>query len=175
MSTTNQDKPSGKPRQRGRKADARGQKPEQESPMPDRRDEDQVDAIIASSEIAPSEAASSEVTSTKVAADSAAAPAHDHPIGIQAIANAYGDYTRRSLQQSQSFVEKLMGVRSLDKAIEVQTEFATQSYANFVAESQKICKLYGELAKQILQPWDFAARMTEAGLASWPAASQSRH
>ena len=27
-----------------------------------------------------------------------------------------------------------MGVRSLDKAIEVQTEFATLAYANFVAE-----------------------------------------
>jgi hypothetical protein len=180
MSTTQQDKPGGKPRQRGRKPDARGQKPEQQSPTLDRRDEDQVDPIIASSEVAQSEIGSSEVTSTEVAstdvaANSAAAPAHHHPVGIQAIANAYGDYTRRSLQQSHSFVEKLMGVRSLDKAIEVQTEFAKQSYENFVAESQKIYKLYGELAKQVLEPWHFAARITEAGLASWPAASQSRH
>ncbi len=63
-----------------------------------------------------------------------------------------------------SFVEKLMGVRSFDKAIEVQSEFARQAYANSVAESQKICELYGELAKQIFRPWEgFAAKVTQAG------------
>ena len=75
-------------------------------------------------------------------------PAHCRPISIQTIANAYGDYTKKSLHETGSFVEKLMAVRSFDKAIEVQTEFARQAYANFVAESQKICELYGELASR---------------------------
>jgi hypothetical protein len=47
-----------------------------------------------------------------------------------------------------------MGVQSFDKAIELQTEFARQAYANFVAESQKILELYSELAKQIFKPWE---------------------
>ena len=56
-----------------------------------------------------------------------------------------------------------MGVRSFDQAIEVQTEFTRQAYANFVAESQKICELYNELAKQIFMPWQrFAAEVTQA-------------
>jgi hypothetical protein len=60
-------------------------------------------------------------------------------------------------------VEKLMRAPSFDKAIEVQTEFARQAYANFVAESQKICELYSELAKQIFRPWEgFAATVTQA-------------
>jgi hypothetical protein len=58
------------------------------------------------------------------------------------------------LQQSgtKSFVEKLSGVKSLDKAIEVQTEYAKSAYETFVAESQKIAGLYTDLAKQTFKP-----------------------
>jgi len=94
----------------------------------------------------------------------AVAPAHSFPISIQTIANAYGDYTKKSLQDTRSFVEKLMGVRSLDKAIEIQSEFARQAYETFVAESQKISELYSELAKQIFKPFGgFMAKVTQAG------------
>jgi hypothetical protein len=95
----------------------------------------------------------------------AVAPADNCPVSIQTIANAYRDYTKKSFQETGSFVEKLIAVRSFDKAIEVQTEFARQAYANFVAESQKICELYSELAKQIIfRPWEgFAAKVTQTG------------
>jgi phasin protein len=95
----------------------------------------------------------------------AVTPADNCPVSIQTISNAYRDYTKKSLQETGSFVEKLMAVRSFDKAIEVQTEFARQAYANFVAESQKICELYSELAKQIIfRPWEgFAAKVTQTG------------
>ncbi|MDE2603288.1 MAG: phasin family protein, partial [Bradyrhizobium sp.] len=46
-----------------------------------------------------------------------------------------------------------MGVRSFDKAVEVQTDYARQTYANFVADSQRICGLYAELARQTFRPW----------------------
>ena len=72
--------------------------------------------------------------------------------GLQAIASAYGDYTKRSFEDTKSFVEKLSGVKSLDKAIEVQTEFAKSAYETFVAESQKIAGLYTDLAKQAYKP-----------------------
>jgi Phasin protein len=70
------------------------------------------------------------------------------PIDFQIIATAYSDYTRKSLEQTRSFAEKLAGVRSLDKAIEIQTEFARQAYETFVTESQKIRELYSVLARQ---------------------------
>jgi phasin family protein len=72
--------------------------------------------------------------------------------GLQAIASAYGDYTKKSFEDTKSFVEKLSGVKSLEKAIEVQTEFAKSSYETFVAESQKIAGLYTNLAKQTFKP-----------------------
>jgi phasin family protein len=72
--------------------------------------------------------------------------------GLQAIASAYGDYTKKSFEDTKSFVEKLSGVKSLDKAIEAQTEFAKSAYETFVAESQKIAGLYTDLAKQTFKP-----------------------
>ena len=72
--------------------------------------------------------------------------------GLQAIASAYGDYTKKSFEDTKSFVEKLSGVKSIDKAIEVQTEYAKSAYETFVAESQKIAGLYTDLAKQTFKP-----------------------
>ena len=65
--------------------------------------------------------------------------------GIQAIANAYRDYTRKSLEDAQSFAEKLSAARSLDKAVEAQAEFAKKACENFAADSRKIRELHREL------------------------------
>jgi phasin family protein len=83
--------------------------------------------------------------------------------GFQAIASAYGDYTKKSFEDTKSFVEKLSGVKSLDKALEVQTEYARSAYETFVAESQKIAGLYTDLAKQTIKPIEgMVAKFTPA-------------
>ncbi|MDB5609226.1 MAG: phasin family protein [Bradyrhizobium sp.] len=85
--------------------------------------------------------------------------------GVQAIASAYGDYTKKSFEDTKSYVEKLTGVKSLDKALEVQTEYAKSAYETFVAESQKIAGLYTDLAKQTFKPLEgIAGKFTPAGV-----------
>jgi hypothetical protein len=73
--------------------------------------------------------------------------------GVQTIAAAYGDYTKKSLEDTKCFVEKLARVRSFDKAVEVQAEYAKTAYETFVAESRKIRGLYNDLAKQTFKPF----------------------
>jgi hypothetical protein len=93
--------------------------------------------------------------------DTGIASSDTFPGGFQAIATAYGDYTKKSFEDTKLFVEKLSGVKSLDKAIELQTEFAKTAYETFVTESQKIATLYSDLAKQSYKPFgSFAAKMT---------------
>jgi phasin family protein len=83
--------------------------------------------------------------------------------GIQAIASAYGEYTKKSFEDTKSFVEKLSGVKSLEKAMEMQTEYAKSAYETFVAESQKIAGLYTDLAKQTFKPLEgMVAKLTPA-------------
>jgi phasin family protein len=141
MSSQDQSKPGGKHGQRKRKAEKpRSKKPDQpQSPAPERREDadKQIDMTVAPSE---------------TASIGAAAPADALPIGLHTIATAYGDYTRKSLEETRSFVEKLSEARSLEKAVEAQTEFAKQAYETFVAESQKMRDLYGKLARQTLKP-----------------------
>ena len=45
-----------------------------------------------------------------------------------------------------------MGVKSVEKAIEVQTEFAKHSYESFVAQSTKFGELFTNLAKDSFKP-----------------------
>lgn len=92
--------------------------------------------------------------------DAAIASANTFSSGLQAIATAYGDYAKKSFEDTKAFVEKLVGVKSVEKAFEVQTEFAKTSYETFVAESQKIGELYSELAKQSFKPLEtFVAKV----------------
>jgi hypothetical protein len=93
--------------------------------------------------------------------DSAVATTNSVAGSFQAIATAYGDYTKKSFEDTKSFVEKLSGAKSFDKAIEIQTEFAKSAFETFVAESQKIGALCGDLAKQSCKPFGgLAAKMT---------------
>ncbi|WP_275184845.1 phasin family protein [Bradyrhizobium sp. CSA112] len=102
-------------------------------------------------EPAPAEAASIQPAPVEPApVESSAEPA---PVSLQTIANAYRDYTRKSIEEFGSFVEQLSGVRSLDKAMTVQTEFVKRAYETSVTESQKICDLHNRLARQTLDPF----------------------
>ena len=101
----------------------------------------------------PSEPSPAEPVSTEPASAAPPSPAEPAPVSLQTIANAYRDYTRKSFEEFGSFVEQLSGVRSLDKAMTVQTEFVKRAYETSVAESQKICELHNRLAKQTLDPF----------------------
>jgi hypothetical protein len=86
--------------------------------------------------------------------ETAVASAGTFQRGVQAIATTVGDYTKKSFEDGNAFVEKLAGVKSLDKAIEAQTEYAKSAHDFFVAESQKVAELYADLAKQALSPFE---------------------
>jgi hypothetical protein len=84
------------------------------------------------------------------------------PINIRVIAEAYGNYSRISFEQAASFFEKLAGARSLGKALELQAEFARETYETFVAESCKLRALHAELARQRFRHLeDLMTRMTK--------------
>jgi hypothetical protein len=76
------------------------------------------------------------------------------PVSVSTITDAYGSYTKKSLEQTSSFFEQLAGTRSLNRAFELQTDFARQTFETFVAESRKLRELHRELAKQRLNSFE---------------------
>jgi phasin protein len=117
---------------------------------------EQPDEIIApvaepvpSTPIAPSESSPSETTLVET---SPVAPVQSDatPVSLQTIADAYGDYSKKSLEQTSSFVAKLAGARSFANAFELQTAFAREAYETFMEQSRRIREMHRELAKQRL-------------------------
>jgi phasin family protein len=74
--------------------------------------------------------------------------------GAQAIAAEAGEYTKKSFEAGSAAAEKIFSAKSLEKAIEIQSDFAKQSYESFVAEATKIADLYAELAKEAYKPFE---------------------
>jgi len=72
----------------------------------------------------------------------------------QAIAVEIADYSKKSFEESTAMIEKLFGVKSLEKAIEVQSEYAKTAYEGFVAETTKLGELYSALAKESYKPFE---------------------
>jgi hypothetical protein len=111
---------------------------------------------------APQQAALTSADKVSASANTVSTPANTFSNGIQTIAAAYGDYTKKSFEDTRCFVEKLAGVRSFDKAVQVQAEYAKTAYETFVAESRKIRQLYSDLATQTLKPREGVASKTRA-------------
>ena len=78
----------------------------------------------------------------------------------QAIATEIADYSKKSFEESSAALEKLFGVKSVEKAIELQTQYAKTAYEGFVAEATKIGEMYAALAKETYKP--FESMLTKA-------------
>lgn len=74
--------------------------------------------------------------------------------GVQAITVETADYAKKSFEQSTAVLEKLLGAKSLDKAIEIQTDYVKSSYEGFVAQSSKIGELAANTAKEAFKPFE---------------------
>jgi len=72
--------------------------------------------------------------------------------GTKAIVVETADYTKKSFEQTASTFEKLVGVKSLDKAIDIQTDYVKSAYEGFVAQATKTGELYTKLAQDSLAP-----------------------
>ena len=95
--------------------------------------------------------------------EQASASANAFQSSMAAIANAYGEHVKKQFEDTKSFAEKLSGVKSLDKVLEAQSDYARTAYETFVADAQKIAGLYGDLAKQTFKPLEgLAAKFTPA-------------
>jgi hypothetical protein len=72
----------------------------------------------------------------------------------QAIAAEVAGYSKKTFEDGTAQVEKLLGVKTLDKAIELQSAYAKAAYEGFVSQAAKIGELYADLAKESYKPYE---------------------
>ncbi len=73
---------------------------------------------------------------------------------LQAITVEIADYSKKVFEQNTAATEKLFGARSLDRAMEVQSDYAKSAYETFVAEATKLGELYADLAREAYKPFE---------------------
>ena len=73
------------------------------------------------------------------------------------------DYSKKVFEEGTAATEKLLGAKSIDKAMEIQTDYAKSAYEGFVAQATKISELYADLAKETYKPFEaFAVKAAPA-------------
>ena len=80
----------------------------------------------------------------------------------QQIAAEFADYSKKSFEESTAVVEKLMGAKTVEKAIEVQTDYVKTAYEGFVSEATKLGDLYSDLAKETYKPFETVLSRSQA-------------
>jgi len=86
--------------------------------------------------------------------------------GFQTIAAETTDYSKRSLEASNAFLGKLATAKSIENAIQLQSEYAKAAYDSFVAQTKKISDLYADLAKDAFKPVESAITKAQSAVKS---------
>lgn len=76
--------------------------------------------------------------------------------GLQTIATETSEYSKRSLESGSAYVEKLLGARKIEDAVQIQSDFAKTSYEGFVAQATRLGELYANLAREAFRPVESA-------------------
>ncbi len=74
--------------------------------------------------------------------------------GFQAIAAEAADYSKRSFEEGSAAFEKLLGASSLDKAVEVQSEFLRSAYEGYVGQVTKFGEIFADMTQTAYKPYE---------------------
>ena len=72
--------------------------------------------------------------------------------GLQELAAETTDYAKKAFASGSAVYEKLLGARSVESAIQIQSEYAKQAYDGFVAQASKVSEICVKVATDTLKP-----------------------
>jgi len=72
--------------------------------------------------------------------------------GMQEIAAETADYSKSAMAAGGEAVEKLFGAKSVETAIQIQSDYAKSAYEGFVAKTTKINEILAKVAGEAMKP-----------------------
>jgi hypothetical protein len=76
--------------------------------------------------------------------------------GFQAIAAEVTDYSKKAFEDGTRAFEQLIGAKSVEQAVEIQSTYAKKAYDTYIAEMSKIGEMYAGLARDAYKPVETA-------------------
>jgi phasin family protein len=95
--------------------------------------------------------------------EKATASASSFVKNVQAIALETASYSKTAFDDGAAFFEKLSQAKSVESALQLQTEYAKASSEAFVAQAAKIAELYAKLGKEALKPIESVIAKVQGG------------
>jgi hypothetical protein len=80
--------------------------------------------------------------------------------GFQAIAAEIASYSKKSFEDGTRTFEQLIGVKSLEQAFEIQSQYAKRAFDAYVAQTSKLGQMYVDLARGAYNPVEQAVAKT---------------
>jgi hypothetical protein len=77
--------------------------------------------------------------------------------GLQAIAAEITDYTKKAFDDGTHAFEQLLGAKSFEQVIEIQSQYAKRAYDAYMAELSKLGQMYAGLTRNAYKPVEQAA------------------
>ena len=78
--------------------------------------------------------------------------------GFQVLAAEMMEYSKSAFDDAIRTWEQLIGVKSLEQAIEIQSQYAKRAYHNHLAEMTKLGELYARIVRGAAQPVERASK-----------------
>ncbi len=77
--------------------------------------------------------------------------------GFQAIAAEIAAYSKKSFEDGTRAFEQLLGAKSLEQVVEIQSQYARMAYEGYFAELSKLGEMYAGLTRNAHKPVERAA------------------
>ena len=82
--------------------------------------------------------------------------------GFQAIIAEVTDYSKKAFEDGTRAFEQLAGTKSVEQAIEIQSQYAKKAYENHIAQMTKLGEMYVSLTREAFKPiQDAVAKATQ--------------
>ncbi len=72
--------------------------------------------------------------------------------GWQDIAAESTDFSKKAFASGSAVLERLLGAKSLEAAVQIQSDYAKETYEGFVAQVGKVSELYAKVAADAFKP-----------------------
>jgi hypothetical protein len=82
--------------------------------------------------------------------------------GFQEIGSSLTDYAKQAFADATVTFEKLVGAKTLEHAVEIQSQYAKAAYDNWMAEMTKVGEMYASVARDAYKPVEKAVEKTTA-------------
>ena len=80
--------------------------------------------------------------------------------GFQAIAATVTDYSKKVFEDGTRAFEQLVGAKSFEQVLEIQSQYAKKALDAYIAQASKLGEMYVDLARSAYKPVEQAVAKT---------------